>query len=79
MVSLPPTVSVSANTIIAWWDQGITSAIIAPNPSYEKSLALGPGLYVADIIAMVDGDPEQRVERQFTVGVKADDLQWASD
>ena len=75
-ITLPPTYSVAANVMIVSWDLNQSVAIVPPNRLHEP-FQLAPGLYVAHIILLVDGEPTQ-VQRQFTVGDKADDLSWAS-
>ena len=79
-ISLPPTFSVGASVMMALWDPDSNLAVLPPRPSTNEAYGLSQGLYVADIVLIVDGEPSPiRKMRQFKVGYKADDLHWASD
>jgi hypothetical protein len=71
-ISLPPTFSVGATTMIIMWQDG---AYIPPD-RLRQPRQLTAGIYEVLILFLVDGEPRQ-VSRLFTVGTSSTDLQWS--
>ncbi|MDO8532542.1 MAG: hypothetical protein Q7T26_10355 [Dehalococcoidia bacterium] len=77
-IALPPTFSVGASIVVAAWEPKSQKSVIPPD-RLRGMTPLEPGLYRAEIILLVDGDPMPRIFRQFVVGETRYDLIWASN
>ena len=75
-IALPPTYSVGTSFPVVIWLDDSGGAMLAPD-RLRDATPISPGLYLARIIMMVDGNKKQ-YERKFRVGQKADDLVWIS-
>ncbi len=75
-IVLPPTYSVAASIMAAMWDNKAKRAIILGD-LLRQPLLLSEGYYYAQIIILVDGEPNE-ISRQFVVGKNADDLMWTN-
>ena len=73
-IVLPPTYSVAASIMVAMWDNKDKRAIILGD-LLRQPLLLSEGYYYAQIIILVDGEPNE-ISGQFVVGKNADDLIW---
>jgi len=71
---LPPTYSVSASMMVAMWDNEKKGAIVLGD-RLRKPLLLSGGKYRAQILILVDGEPNT-IYCQFVVGKNADELVW---
>ncbi len=74
-IPLPPTFSVGAGIVIARWGVEKKKAFV-PESLVSKKYDLQEGYYHAEILLLVDGEP-QNFTRRFVVGKNSDDLAWA--
>lgn len=75
-IALPPTFSVAACILLVRWDAQNNKAVI-PEDRLRQPVPLEPGYYLANIVLLVDGEP-QHFQHRFVVGRSADDLNWSN-